>query len=94
MTGLGPVAAARMTARPVGTDPVSDSASMAGCAASASPVAAPPWTTEKTPGGRPASRSSSPSATAVTGVSSEGLNTTALPAASAGAAFQHAICSG
>ena len=44
-----------------------------------------------TPSGRPASRASSPSRIAVSGVSSAGLSTTVLPAASAGAKPQPAI---
>ena len=41
-----------------------------------------------TPAGRPISRVASPSIHAVNGVTSLGLATTALPAASAGAIFQ------
>ncbi len=47
--------------------------------------------TVKTPSGSPASRASSPSRIAVSGVSSAGLRTTVLPAASAGAKPQPAI---
>ena len=46
-----------------------------------------------TPGGQ-TSASSSASRSAVSGVCSEGLSTTVLPAASAGAIFQAAIISG
>jgi hypothetical protein len=42
----------------------------------------------KTPGGKPASVPSAASRWAVSGVSSEGLPTTVLPVASAGATFQ------
>ena len=83
-----------MTARPVGTEPVTVILSMPGCALIAAPIEPSPCTTENTPGGSPAATSTSASATAVIGVCSDGLNTTALPAASAGAAFQQAICSG
>ena len=44
-----------------------------------------------TPGGNPASSASSPSRSAVSGVSSAGLRTTVLPAASAGAKPQPAM---
>jgi hypothetical protein len=50
-----------------------------------------PGTTVSTPSGSPASTASSPSRIAVSGVSSAGLSTTALPAASAGAKPQPAI---
>jgi len=47
-----------------------------------------------TPDGAPASASARASSIAVTGVSSDGLNTMVLPQASAGAAFQQAIWTG
>jgi hypothetical protein len=47
--------------------------------------------TVKTPSGSPASSASSPSRIAVSGVSSAGLSTTVLPAASAGAKPQPAM---
>ena len=55
------------------------------------PDRAAPWTTLKAPAGRPASARISPSLSAPSGVSSEGLKIIALPQASAGAAFQQAI---
>src|SRR5207247_7864248 len=56
---------------------------------SAAPATEPgPGITFSTPGGSPASSASSPIRTAVSGVSSAGLSTTQLPAASAGAHFQ------
>jgi hypothetical protein len=57
-------------------------------------VRASPWTTLNKSGGRPASVKISASLPAVTGVSSDSLNTVVLPQASAGAAFQQAICKG
>ncbi len=55
----------------------------------AAPTAGPrPCTRLSTPGGKPASMLSSASRPAVQGVTSEGLATTVLPAASAGAIFQ------
>ncbi len=47
-----------------------------------------------TPGGKPASRISSPSRRVVSGVSSAGFNTMVQPAASAGPIFAIAITSG
>ena len=67
---------------------------MSGCSVSRAPTSPAPWTTLKTPSGRPASLRISASFMAVSGVTSLGLKTTALPAASAGAAFQHAIWMG
>ena len=62
------------------------------------PLAAPrdrcPTTTLKTPSGTPASTTIFSSSTAVSGVSSAGLSTIVLPAASAGPTFQEAIASG
>ena len=51
-------------------------------------------TTLTTPSGRPASSASRSNSSAVSGVSSAGLSTTVLPAASAGASFHEAIASG
>ncbi len=48
----------------------------------------------KTPGGKPASRSSSANASAVYGVSSEGFMTAVLPHRSAGKAFQATLAIG
>ncbi len=52
-----------------------------------------PQTTLTTPGGR-SSASAAASFSSVSGVSSEGLSTSVLPAAIAGAIFQAAIISG
>ena len=67
---------------------------MPGCAVSAWPVSAKPCTTLNTPSGRPASWNTSARLNADNGVNSAGLKIIALPAASAGADFQAAICSG
>src|SRR5258708_34514950 len=76
-------------AAPVRVEPVNDTAAIAGCSISACPVAAPlPCTILSTPGGRPASMQTCDSMNAVSGVISDGLATTVLPAASAGAIFQ------
>ena len=60
---------------------------------SARPVAAVPQITFSTPGGRN-SAAISASSRVDTGVVSDGLSTTVLPAAMAGAIFQMAIISG
>ena len=79
----------------VGTDPVNDSRRMPGCAVSGAPACAPvPWTTLKTPAGRPASAVMSASNDAVSGAHSGGLATTVFPAARAGPIRQVASISG
>ena len=86
-------AAAAATALPARTEPVIETIAGVGCATSSSPVSRSPQTTLKTPGG-----SSSPISLAMssvaTGVVSDGLSTTVLPAAIAGAHFHTAIISG
>ena len=65
------------------------------CSASGSPAPAPkPGSTLNTPGGSPASIASSASRIALSGDFSDGLSTTLLPMASAGASFQVAISIG
>ena len=64
-----------------------------GCCTSVRPVSRSPHTTLSTPGGRN-SAASSAIIVEVAGVVSEGLRTTVLPAASAGAIFQTIIGSG
>ena len=77
---------------PTAVEPVKHTLRTAGWVTNRSPTIEPlPGMTVKTPGGRPASRPSSPSRIAVSGVSSAGLSTTVLPAASAGAKPQPAI---
>ena len=67
---------------------------MAGCATSGAPTLCPrPQITFTTPGGN-SSASSVASFRALSGVCSEGLSTTVLPPASAGASFHAAIISG
>jgi hypothetical protein len=53
-----------------------------------------PGTTLNTPGGMPASSASSASLRAVSGLFSDGLSTTELPAARAGAIFHAAMIMG
>ena len=78
---------------PARTEPVIDTICGISCATSARPVAALPQTTFSTPGGRN-SAAISASSSEVTGVVSDGLSTTVLPAASAGANFHTAIIIG
>ena len=68
---------------------------MPGCPVMALPVVAPsPRTTFTSPPGRPARTASSASMSADHGVISDGLSTTAFPAASAGPSFQPAMETG
>ena len=77
---------------PTAVEPVNATLRTSGCVTKRSPTTEPlPGMIVSTPSGRPASRASSPSRIAVSGVSSAGLRTTALPAASAGAKPQPAI---
>ncbi len=87
--------AARCTRLPTSVDPVNAILLTPGCEASAAPAVGPrPVTTFTTPGGIPASSTSSPKRNALRGVSSAGFSTTVHPAASAGPIFQAAISSG
>ena len=79
---------------PARTDPVIDDHLRAsGATTSARPVSRSPLTTLKTPGGRNSAMISAISRVE-TGVVSDGLSTTVLPAAMAGANFQTAIIIG
>ena len=79
---------------PVVTSPVSDTIETFGCATSDAPQCSPsPVITLNTPGGK-MSATSSAIFSAVSGVSSLGLSTIVLPAASAGPTFQPAIIIG
>ncbi len=81
-----------MTAVPTSVEPVNTILRTSGWSTNRCPTTLPlPGSTWKTPSGRPASRASSPSRTAVSGVSSAGLRTTVQPAASAGAKPQPAM---
>ena len=87
--------ASSMMRRPISVEPVNEIFRTSGWVTSASPMAEPlPGSTWRTPGGSPAACASSPKARAVSGESEAGFSTTQLPAASAGAAFQHAIGNG
>src|SRR5207248_1041991 len=74
---------------PVFVPPVNEIAFTDGCVQIGSPASGPvPWMIFNTPAGKPASPHSSANSVAVRGVTSDGLPTTQLPAASAGAIFQ------
>ena len=83
------------TCMPARTEPVMATIDGVGCSTSARPVSRSPVMTLKTPGGS-ASASAMISAirTVETGVVSDGLRTTVLPAAIAGAYFHTAIIMG
>ncbi|MNM58326.1 hypothetical protein D3C81_695550 [compost metagenome] len=88
-------AAADMIFAPVGTLPVKASLSTPGCSVSGLPASAPrPVTRFNTPAGKPIRSAAAASSRAVSGVSSDGFNTTVAPAAKAGATFHAAISSG
>ncbi len=81
-----------MTAVPTSVEPVKTTLRTVGLSTNRWPTTEPlPGSTWNTSGGMPASSASSPMRIAVSGVSSAGLRTTVLPAASAGAKPQPAI---
>ena len=81
--------------RPTSVEPVKATLATSGCSTSRCPQVRPgPTTTLTTPSGMPASSAICSKRSAVSGVSSAGLSTTVLPAASAGASFHDAIVSG
>jgi hypothetical protein len=80
--------------RPVAVEPVKAILSTPGCSTSAAPTGPRPVTTFSTPFGTPASTASSASSSVDVGVTSDGLATTVLPAASAGKSFQPSSPSG
>ena len=83
-----------MTSFPTSVDPVNATLSTSALRQSSAPASSPkPVMILTTPGGNPISWMSRASSIAVTGVSSDGLRTTVLPAASAGPSFQAAILS-
>ena len=78
----GPSWKRRPSARPTSAEPVKTTPSIAP-SASAPPVAPPPCTTDTTPSGSPAAANVSPTSAPDSGVCSDGLTTTVLPATSA-----------
>ena len=74
---------------------MNESARTRGSSTIAFPTSPPdPYTRFSTPGGSPASANIETTIPAVSGVSDAGLKTTAFPATSAGAIFQHGIATG
>ena len=95
VTRLMLAAAPAAIERPTSVEPVKAILATSGWSTSRWPHSRPgPATTSRTPSGSPASSASSAKRSAVSGVSSAGLRTTVLPAASAGPIFQEAIVSG
>ena len=86
-TGVWWVAAAEATAVAAASPPVNVILSTSGWPHRVAPASAPPGTTLRTPGGRPASSQSRANTSPENGVCSGGFNTTQLPAANAGATF-------
>jgi hypothetical protein len=78
----------------VGTLPVKLMRPSPGWAASAVPASTPPVTTLMTPGGKPAAVTRCDSSSVVAEACSDGLTTTVLPAASAGASLLASSCKG
>ena len=88
-------AAWRMSSLPTSVEPVKPMKRTAGCSHIALPIAgASPVRRLRTPAGMPARSASSPSASAVSGVSGAGLATTVQPTASAGATLRVIIAAG
>ena len=84
-----------MTLRPTSVEPVKQTLRTAGWSTKRWPTTLPlPGKICRTPSGMPASSASSPMRSALSGVSSAGLSTTVLPAASAGAKPQPAMAMG
>ena len=93
VTGLSVSAAAFITARPVGTLPISATLATSGWLASTWPTSLPPGTKFQTPGGRIPSMSSA-RRSEESGACSGGLTTMVLPAASGAADFPAANMKG
>ncbi len=80
---------------PVVVPPVKETRLTSGCLVMASPMTEPlPGSTLTMPFGTPASSQIRASSSAISGVTSAGLTTTALPAASAGASFCASLAMG
>ena len=84
-----------ITSRPASVEPVKVTLATSGCSTRTVPTVVPrPTTTSSTPSGMPASRASSASRSAVSGVSSAGFTTTVLPQARAGPIFHEVMAMG
>ena len=92
LTGVSVWAARAITLLPVATEPVN--MIMSTWSTSAAPVSPRPVATWKAPSGMPHSASISAISSEVSGVTSEGFRTTALPAASAGTQSPNELLSG
>ena len=84
----------RWSDMPARAEPVNSKPSMPSSCASARPWSGPPTSKRTTPAGTPASWKQSTSIAPVAGVFSDGLNTTALPASSAGTMWPLGRCAG
>ena len=93
-TRLTSLEADSATDMPARTEPVMEAIAGVGCSTIARPVSRSPQTTLKTPLGQDAEPMISAISTVEAGVVSDGLRTTVLPAASAGANFHTAIIIG
>src|ERR671923_2628145 len=71
--------------RAIGVEPTNETAAMPGCSRIASTATLSPWTTLKTPSGRPASFSRCATYSDADGSFSDGFKTNVLPQAIAGA---------
>ena len=95
---LSPGAHCAISSFPISVDPVKPSLRTAGFEVISPPItgasSAAPVTTEKTPGGTPASAASAAIASAHSGVCSAGFSTIVHPAASAGADLRVGIAAG
>ncbi len=92
LTGVNVSAALAITFLPVSTEPVNMTKSTS--STSAAPVSPRPVAIWNTPAGSPHSDIIAASSSEVIGVTSEGLSTTALPAASAGMQSPKELLSG
>ena len=97
-TFFSPVAHCAISSFPTSVEPVKPSLRTSGFDVISPPIAgassASPVTTEKTPGGTPASSASAAIASAESGVCSAGFSTIVQPAASAGADLRVGIAAG
>jgi hypothetical protein len=87
------------TCRPMVVEPVADTTGTRASSTSASPTARPPMTTSQSPSGTPPKRAAAratiaPVASAVSGVFSDGFQTTLSPHTKASAAFQDQTATG
>ena len=95
VTRLRSAAAVAAMRLPLASEPVNVILATSGCSTKGAPISAPsPVTTLTTPGGKPAASSIAASSSVDADACSDGLSTTVLPAASAGASFHTASIKG